>query len=416
MEEAYNTILAIRRERVCRIIRKSIGVVGEDVLSGAVSEIERSLGMLWGKKFIMKSRMRIFIILSGLGVCIVFACAVALYRQSMKMTARENVVLEFGELAPENIETYAEVGRAAKRKAVLDISDIDMGKVGTYTVTIKLGNHRESVKVAVKNTKKPEIKLVTDQIEIVEGQELKASDIILKITDKSGLRSVGFQDHVIEQETVVIDENGVPNSSISYDKEGEYENMVIAIDNNGMKESCRFSVKAKADYMSHITGLKDITVNQGGQPDWMSGIIYDERIKEVSVNADQVNLETPGVYEVVYMIIGDDDSVTEIRKKVVVEEKKVLSADEVKRSILQYYNGLSGIDGEYVINDLSDEFVETDILYKAVVRYQMSEREIENLVRTGRSIPGANILYATVTVSKDTWLAQDDLGNSWYLK
>ncbi len=364
----------------------------------------------------MISRMKSIPVLLGLGACIVFLCIAALYRHSMRMSGRENVVLEFGEQIPKNLETYAEVGKMAKKKAVLDVSDVDMGKEGTYTVTITTGNHRETVKVTVKDTKKPKIELVSEQIEMVEGQELKASDIILKVTDKSGLRSVEFQDHVIEQEMVIIDENGVPDTSIAYDKEGEYENTVIAIDNNGMKQSCRFYVKVKVDYMSHITGLKDITVEQGEQPDWMSGIAYDERVKEVRINTDQVDLGSPGEYEVIYTIIGDDDSVEEIIKKVVVEQKRMLSADEVKRQILQYYNDLSETDGTYVMDGPSDEFVETDTMYKAVVRYQMSEREIENLVRTGRSMPGANTLYATVTVSKDTWLVQDDLGNSWYLK
>lgn len=82
---------------------------------------------------------------------------------------------------------------------------------------------------------------------------------------------------------------------------------------------------------------------------------------------------------------------------------------------MQNYNNQSATDGNYVITGPADEFVETNTEYRAVVRYQMSDSESEAIISSGRTHPGANILYTTVIVSKSDWLAQDDLGNSWYL-
>lgn len=355
-------------------------------------------------------------IIAGVTAVIGAACAVVgvWYVNETRISVKENIVLEFGEPVSDQAADYADLGSLVKDKAALDISYVDNMKEGQYEVTLKVGKKERKISVSVKDTRKPEIKLKAEQFTIVAGQELNALDMIEKITDLAGIRSVTFKDHMAEQDTVTINEAGIPDLKLKYDEEGEFENTVIAEDNNSLRQEVDFVVNVRADYTAHVQGLADITLEQGQSYDWMTGISYDERIKEIRVNADTVDINTPGEYEITYVIIGDDSSETEIRKKVIVEKPWIPSAEEVKALIIQYYNDQSSTDGNYAISGPSDEFVETDTEYRAVVRYQMSDEEAENLLRQGR-MPSANTLYTIVTVSKATWLAQDDLGNSWYL-
>lgn len=100
--------------------------------------------------------------------------------------------------------------------------------------------------------------------------------------------------------------------------------------------------------------------------------------------------------------------------RIYIPEKVELSGEEVKALIVQYYNNQSLTDGNYVITEQPDEFLETDTAYQAIVRYQLSDEEAEKIFQAG-GMPEANTLYSTVTVSKMNWLAQDDLGNTWNL-
>ncbi len=354
--------------------------------------------------------------IAGIAVAVCFICtgAAIWYQNAVKISVKENIVLEFGEPVPGDAESYAKLGSLVKKKAVVDVTNVDSMKVGEYEVILKAGEKEKRISVSVKDSTKPEIKLRASEFDTVAGQELNAVDLIEEVTDLAGIRSVTFKDHMAEQDIVTINEAGIPDLKLKYDEEGEFENTVIAEDNNGMKREVNFTVNVRADYTAHVQGIGDITLEQGQLYDWMSGITYDERIKEVKANAEAVDINTPGEYDIIYILTGDDGSETEIKKKVIVEELWIPSAEEVKALIVQYYNNQSPGDGNYVITGPADEFVETDTEYRAIVRYQMSDEEAESLLRKGR-MPSANTLYASVTVSKSTWLAQDNLGNSWYL-
>ncbi len=349
------------------------------------------------------------------GICCVCAGIAIWYQDAVKIKVKENIVLEFGDPVPEDVEYYAELGSLVKKNAIVDISQIDIMRVGEYEAVLKAGNREKRISVAVEDTKKPEIKLKAGEFDTIAGQELNAADLIEEVTDLSGIRSVTFKDHMSDHDTITVNESGIPDLRLKYDEEGIFENTVIAEDNNGLKQETDFTVNVRADYASHVQGITDITLEQGQTYDWMAGITYDDRIKEVKVNAEAVDINTPGEYELIFVLTGDDGSETEIRKKVIVEEKWIPSPEEVKALIVQYYNNQSSTDGNYVITGPADEFVETSTEYRAVVRYQLSDEESEAIIRAGRAHPGANTLYTTVTVYKSTWLAQDDLGNLWYL-
>lgn len=174
--------------------------------------------------------------------CFICVGAAIWYQNAVKISVKENIVLEFGESVPDDVEDYAELGRS------------------------------------VKDTRKPEIKLKASEFDAVAGQELNAADLIEEVTDLSGIHSVTFKDHVAEQDVIIINEAGIPDLRLKYDEEGAFENTIIAEDNNGMEQQVNFTVNVRADYTAHVQGIADITLEQGQTHDWMWGITYDERI------------------------------------------------------------------------------------------------------------------------------------------
>lgn len=169
------------------------------------------------------------------------------------------------------------------------------------------------------DTTKPTITLKKQIFEVMEGGSLKASDIIAKVEDESGIASVSFQkEDNVEGE---LDENGIPNIKITYKNEGSIEDAVIAADPYGNIREVSFRVNVKTNLIEHVKGIKDLTVEEDTVVNWLEHISYDEKIKTVIYNANRVE-NKPGTYPLVYTIIGSDEAVMEQEVQVTVTEKK----------------------------------------------------------------------------------------------
>ncbi|MFP3152901.1 hypothetical protein LQZ18_00420 [Lachnospiraceae bacterium ZAX-1] len=67
-------------------------------------------------------------------------------------------------------------------------------------------------------------------------------------------------------------------------------------------------------------------------------------------------------------------------------------------------------DGNYTVNEVEDQ---GDTL-QAIIRYQRSEAEVEEMVANG-GFPSANTLVTGMTVDKTTGIIEDYEGNKWAL-
>lgn len=169
------------------------------------------------------------------------------------------------------------------------------------------------------DTVKPTITLKKQIFEVIEGESLKASDIITKVEDESGLVSVSFQKEGSLEGT--LDENGIPNIEITYTDVGSIEDAVLATDRYGNTTTASFRVNVKRNLMNHVKGMKDLTVEEGTVVDWLEHISYDDKIKTVIYNSSHVE-NKPGTYPLVYTIIGTDETVMEEEIQVTVTKKK----------------------------------------------------------------------------------------------
>lgn len=229
-------------------------------------------------------------------------------------TKQEVVTLEYGEDLSKDCAEYIDANEETLKKTVLDMSNLDNMKEGTYEVTASFGDKKVSFQVEVKDTVKPEVTLLSNgKYTCVAGNVLTAVQVVSKMDDKAGIQSVAFA----ESQTVIESEsdNLLDAVGLKYDKAGTYENKVSVTDTNGNKQEKVITVEVVEDYLAHVSGFKDITVEQGASVDWMDGITKDDKIAKIEVDASAVDLNTAGSYEVTYKIHGDDGK-TVVDKKV----------------------------------------------------------------------------------------------------
>ena len=73
--------------------------------------------------------------------------------------------------------------------------------------------------------------------------------------------------------------------------------------------------------------------------------------------------------------------------------------DTATQIILDYYNQLHTDDGNYIIVD--EETLEYDDRYVVTIRYQMSDKEVEERLRKGLHVE-PNTLTSMITIEKET--------------
>lgn len=122
---------------------------------------------------------------------------------------------------------------------------------------------------------------------------------------------------------------------MKYKKAGTYQNVVTVTDNSGNETKLPFEIKIEEEYESHVKGIKDIKVKSNIYwVNWMADVTYDEKIKEVTADASKVKLGTPGKYDLIYKITGDDGkTVIEKKVKVTVEKSDTAAAKETAGTI-----------------------------------------------------------------------------------
>lgn len=227
---------------------------------------------------------------------------------------REVVILEYGGNLSKDYAKYIDANEEILEKTALDVSELDNMKEGTYQVMASYQDKEASFRVKVKDTIKPEVTLLNDgKYTCVAGKDLSAVSIVEKMEDKAGIQSVAFEGNQTEIKT--DSENLLEHVGVKYEEAGIYENKVIVTDGNGNQQGKAITIEVVEDYLAHVSGFQDLTIEQGASVDWLAGIQKDEKVVKIEADASNVNTGTPGTYELVYQIYGDDGK-TVVEKKV----------------------------------------------------------------------------------------------------
>lgn len=262
----------------------------------------------------MKKKALISTAIAGIGVEAL--CGFCYVSNTFELK-QDTFTVEYGNALNISPYAYVDANEAILGETVMDLSKVDKDKVGEYPASATYKNKQLDFKVIVEDTEKPEISMQAE-VRSVAGKELSGKDILIEATDKAGIKSISLKEGQIGEAAKIDD------LKMKYDTPGTYENTITVEDNNGNKTEQNFTVKVVEDYEKHVSGIKDLTVEQDNTIDWLADIDKDEKIAEIQVDDSKVDMSKTGDYDLTYTIVGDDKE-TKIQKTIkvtVVSESK----------------------------------------------------------------------------------------------
>lgn len=259
---------------------------------------------------------------------LVSLCGVTWVEYNRYEPITKTVKLELGENLPVDAALYIDANKKALTYTSINLSKVNAMKTGTYEAVASYKDKKVTFKIKVMDTKAPEVVLSKDVkkgtsivIDGIIGKEISLDQVVKAYTDLGGIESVTLKENQISSENK-------EKVSMKYEKAGEFENVLLVKDASGNKTELPFKVNIVEDYITHVGGFADITMEQGSTIDWMAGITKDDKIAEVKAIAEGVDWNTPGEYQLKYSILGDD-------KKTMVEKmvKVTVVAQEVAQEM-----------------------------------------------------------------------------------
>ena len=208
----------------------------------------------------------------------------------------EIIVVELGNEPDNNVKNYVTGLAPAMWVSKIDYSEVDYMKVGEYKATIKHCFQTLHYTVLVEDTVAPELTLIEDDIYIQADVEYPASYFVEEAFDASG-----------DVELTVEEKGGSENAkdNIVLSERGEYKLVVYATD--GEENTKSETITINVDTSPELCEVKDYYVVAGSEIDFMEGVTaIDEEdgdvTSDIEVDNANIDLDTEGVYEVVYSV------------------------------------------------------------------------------------------------------------------
>lgn len=273
---------------------------------------------------------------------------------STKLT-KSSITIELGNEDAIKISDFMDLDKNELKSAKLNTKDVDFFKEGNYKATISYKDKDYTIKVKVKDTVAPEVKL-SDNITVQTNNPLHMSDIITNVTELSGNIDASFKDKpktdsTDNTESVSATEktdntestegsatgviavggcNLKHNDEITYTKSGDYDNTITVTDDAG--NSTDIDIKISVIDAPSINGISDKTVTIGDTVDYLSGVSATDGkgtdiTGSIEVDSSKVDVNTPGTYQITYKVTDSYGFSTGANCNVVVNEKKEEVAD-----------------------------------------------------------------------------------------
>ena len=193
-----------------------------------------------------------------------------------------------------------------------DLSMIDLGKVGTHTITFVKKNRTYISILSVVDTTAPLVKTV--EKEIYNDETLDADAFISEITDLSP--------------TTVSYKTTVP-----FGTAGKHDIQLLVVDSYGNETTVNAALTIKTDEIPPVFDtMEDIYVQVGGTVSYKKGVtVNDNRDESVAftVNSSAVDLNKAGTYEVIYTATDKSGNTTSAKRIVNVTVKPVINRELV---------------------------------------------------------------------------------------
>lgn len=270
---------------------------------------------------------------------------------SAKLT-KSSITIELGNEDAIKISDFMDLSKDELKSAKLNTKDVNFFKEGNYKATISYKDKDYDIKVKVKDTVAPEVKL-SDNIVVQTNNPLHMSDIITNVTELSGNIDASFKDKpksestdntesVSETENTESTESGSAsviavggcnlkhNDEITYTKSGDYDNTITVTDNAG--NTSDIDIKISVIDAPSINGISDKTVTVGDTIDYLSGVTATDGkgtdiTGSIEVDSSKVDINTPGTYQITYKVTDSYGFSTGANCNITVNEKAQEVAD-----------------------------------------------------------------------------------------
>ena len=162
--------------------------------------------------------------------------------KELKVTIKDNLEVEYGDKLDNSILFDKE--QSDEGIAVKEVKNFDAKKTGEQEITVIFTNEdektkEETIKVSVKDTKKPVIKLKKEKVEITAGDKFDAASNIESVKDP-------VDGDIKKSEDKKLIKNGyIITSDVNAKKAGSYTVKVTAYDVNGNKAESSYKVTVK---------------------------------------------------------------------------------------------------------------------------------------------------------------------------
>ena len=159
----------------------------------------------------------------------------------LKVTVKDNLELEYGDQLDHSLLFDKE--QSDEGVTVKEVKNFDAKKTGEQEIIVVFGDSEktkeETIKISIKDTKKPVIKLKKEKVEITAGDKFDAASNIESVKDP-------VDGDLKKSEDKKLTKNGyLITSDVNVKKAGSYTVKVTAYDVNGNKAESSYKVTVK---------------------------------------------------------------------------------------------------------------------------------------------------------------------------
>lgn len=207
--------------------------------------------------------------------------------------AFSSATYELGDRVSRRIEDYLIGSEWSVSQGELDISQVDINRVGTYQALVYHGREEFLYEIVIEDTVAPDILVKQGPVCLAAGREYSPGELVEDVLDADS------------QIVLSVREGEVYLKSVCYDMPGSFDCVIAAEDSSGNRSSV--TVPVIVDKAPEITGVQNIYLVLGSQVDYLDQVTaWDESdgdlTGQITVDDGDVRLAEEGTYTVIYRV------------------------------------------------------------------------------------------------------------------